>query len=279
MEHPEPDYDDELKRVEEVGLPDLPVPTVEDYAENEGAKIWYSQFAAQGPPVVLLHGGFGNAGNWAYQVPQLLKEGYNVVLIDSRGHGRSTWDPSLPYTYELMARDTFAVLDKLQINEKAAIVGWSDGACIGLIMAMQVPERVSGVFYFACNMDPSGTKEFVFTPVVGRCLKNHTRDYARLSSTPDDWDAMGDAVQLMQKTQPNCTEEQLSEVSQHVRVAIVLGEHDEFIKPEHAEYLARVIPNAELIILPSVSHFAPWQRPSDFNRVLSKFLTQATGTH
>ncbi|MGO6994068.1 alpha/beta fold hydrolase, partial [Rhizobium johnstonii] len=67
-------------------------------------------------------------------------------------------------------------------DEKAAIVGWSDGACIALILAMAAPSRVEGVFLFACNMDPSGTREFVPTPVIDRCFSRHAQDYAELST-------------------------------------------------------------------------------------------------
>ena len=55
-------------------------------------------------------------------------------------------------------------------------------------------------------------------------------------------------------------------------VAIVQSEHDEFIKRDHAEYLARSIPNAELVILPGVSHFAPLQRPEQFNTAMLAFV-------
>jgi pimeloyl-ACP methyl ester carboxylesterase len=54
----------------------------------------------------------------------------------------------------------------------------------------------------------------------------------------------------------------------------VQSEHDEFIKPEHADYLARSIPGAELILLRGVSHFAPLQRPQQFNRVMLDFLNR-----
>jgi pimeloyl-ACP methyl ester carboxylesterase len=57
-----------------------------------------------------------------------------------------------------------------------------------------------------------------------------------------------------------------------VPVAIVHSEHDEFIKHEHAEYLARSIPAAEFIYLPGVSHFAPLQRPQQFSSVMLAFL-------
>ena len=55
-------------------------------------------------------------------------------------------------------------------------------------------------------------------------------------------------------------------------VTIVHSEHDEFIKREHAEYLAQSIPAAHLVILPGVSHFAPLQRPAQFNAAMIDFL-------
>jgi pimeloyl-ACP methyl ester carboxylesterase len=57
-----------------------------------------------------------------------------------------------------------------------------------------------------------------------------------------------------------------------VPVAIIQSEHDEFITPEHAAYLAQNIPNATLIELPGVSHFAPLQRPAQFNNAMLAFL-------
>jgi pimeloyl-ACP methyl ester carboxylesterase len=76
----------------------------------------------------------------------------------------------------------------------------------------------------------------------------------------------------MMKSEPNCSAEELSRI--HVPVAIVQSEHDEFIKPKHAEYLARTIPNATLVPLPGVSHFAPLQRPEQFNAAILAFLSR-----
>jgi pimeloyl-ACP methyl ester carboxylesterase len=139
-----------------------------------------------------------------------------------------------------------------------------------LILADQAPERVAGVFFFACNMDPSGTKEIEFGPTLQHCISRHKKDYANISPTPDDFDAFSDAVGLMQSTQPNYTAADLTRI--HVPVAIVQSEYDEFIRREHAEYLARTIPGAEFIFLPGVSHFAPLQRPEQFNAVMLAFL-------
>jgi pimeloyl-ACP methyl ester carboxylesterase len=260
-------HDDDLKQFEAGGAAPLPVTMEDGYVEHDGARIWYAQ-CGSGRPVILLHGGLGHAGNWGYQVPALLHSGYRVVLIDSRGHGRSTRD-ARPFTYELMASDVLAVMDALG-TDKAAVVGWSDGACIALILGMMAPARIAGVFFFACNMDPSGTKDIEPSPIIDRCFSRHTKDYALLSATPDQYDAFCAAVGLMQKTQPNYAAADLARV--RVPVAVVQGEYDEFITREHAEYLARSIPGAELRILVGVSHFAPLQRPEQFNSEVLAFL-------
>lgn len=260
--------DDELIRFEAEGA-SLPDTNEQGYVEYEGARIWYAAYGS-GLPVILLHGGLGHSGNWSYQVPALLRSGYRAILIDSRGHGRSTRD-GRPYTYEQMAADVLTVMDTLSI-EKAGFVGWSDGAVIALILALKAPAQVAGVFYFACNMDPGGAKEFEFTPTIGRCINRHKQDYRELSATPEQFDEFLEAVGLMQRTQPNYSADDLTQI--RVPVAIVHSEHDEFIKREHSEYLARSIPDADFVYLPDVSHFAPLQRPEQFNAAMLAFLNR-----
>lgn len=261
------DHDDDLVQFAASGALSLPPARHQGHVATGGARIWHAVYGA-GAPVILLHGGLGHSGNWGYQVPALVEAGYQVVVIDSRGHGRSTRDER-PFSYELMASDVVAVMDELQLG-KAAFVGWSDGACIALILAMTVPSRVSAVFFFGCNMDPSGARPIEgLGPVISRCLERHAMDYAALSATPDRFKAFSEAVTLMMATQPNASARDLAAI--RAPVTIVQSEHDEFIKPEHAAYLARTIPGAELIVLPDVSHFAPLQRPALFNRVLLDF--------
>ncbi len=260
-------FDDDLKRFEVDGPPPLPITHDDGYVEHDHARIWYATYGS-GPPVIFLHGGLGHSGNWGYQVPALISAGYRAVVIDSRGHGRSTRDER-PFSYELMASDVLAVMNALQL-EKASFVGWSDGACTALILAANAPARVSSVFFFACNMDPSGTKEIEFTPILKRCFGRHVKDYAQLSATPEQFDEFSDAISRMQQTQPNYSAHDLAQID--VPVAIVQSRSDEFIKREHADYLARTLPRAELIMLHDVSHFAPLQRPEQFNKTILTFL-------
>lgn len=260
--------DDDLTQFEATGPAPLPAGDI-GHVESSGARIWYASIG-QGPAVVLLHGGMGNATNWGFQVPALIEAGYRAILIDSRGQGYSTND-GRPYSYAQMADDTLAVLDTLSID-RAAFVGWSDGASISLVLADNRPERSAGIFFFACNVDASGTKPFVYTDVIGRCLSRHKQDFAALSPTPEAFDATFEAVGLMQSSQPNYTAGDLARIS--VSFWSVIGEQDEFITQEHAAYLAETVPGAVRKILPGVSHFAPVQRPEVFNEAMLAFLAK-----
>src|SRR5580698_6404810 len=70
--------------------PSLPQATQSGLAPVNGIKIWYATFG-RGEPVILLHGGLANSNYWGHQVPALA-ERYRVIVMDSRGHGRSSRD-------------------------------------------------------------------------------------------------------------------------------------------------------------------------------------------
>jgi len=248
----------------------LPPGGAEQRVAHDGASIWCAAYGPpRGRPVILLHGGLGHSGNFANQIPALAAAGYRTIVIDSRGHGRSTRD-ARPYSYALMAGDVVAVMDALGVA-RAALIGWSDGACIAMTLAKAHPDRVTGVFFFVCNMDPSGVKEIdESNPLLGRCFGRHAKDYAALSATPGEFQSMVDAVTAMQRTQPDWSAADLA--SLRLPVAIVEGENEEFIKRAHLEYLARTIPGATYTLLPGVSHFAPIQNPDLFNSAVLEFL-------
>jgi pimeloyl-ACP methyl ester carboxylesterase len=170
-----------------------------------------------------------------------------------------------------MASDVVAVMDALGIA-RAAVVGWSDGADTGLVLAHDTPGRMSGLLFFACNVDSTGTRPFVFTETIGRCLSRHRKDYAALSATPDGFDQLFEDIGLMQRTQPNYAAADLAAI--RTPVLSLLSDRDEFITREHAEYIARAIPGAGFQLLAEGSHFAPIQRPAAFTAAMLAFLAR-----
>jgi pimeloyl-ACP methyl ester carboxylesterase len=239
-----------------------------EYADVNGIKMFYVDVGS-GPAVVLLHGGLANSDYLSEQARAIAAAGYRGILVDSRGHGRSTRDQR-PFGYDLMADDVLALLDHLKID-KAAIVGWSDGGTIGLDLAMRHPERVIGVFAFGAHVSPSGIKDNVESnPTFARYVGRAGREYARLSATPGDYATFRDQAITMAKTGPNWTDAQLRRI--RTPIWVVGGEHDEGIKRAHTEHIAATIPGAQLVILPNVSHFAFLQDPATFNKTMLTFL-------
>ncbi len=251
-------------------LPPTPAPlgsARSGQAEVDGIRIHYAIYG-HGTPVILLHGGLANADYWGSQV-LALRPHHTVVVMDSRGHGRSTRD-ARPYGYDLMADDVVALLDALRLP-RADVVGWSDGAIIGLDLAMRHPDRIGKVFAFAANTTTAGVKPGVeHDPTFAAFIRRAGNEYAGYSATPSQYSAFVGQIGRMWADQPHWSDAQLGTI--RAPVLVVDGDHDEAIRREHTEHIAAVIPHAGLLILPNVSHFAFLQDPRLFNDAMLHFL-------
>ena len=251
--------------------PSLPKPSQSGYAPVNGIRIWYAAFG-RGEPVLLLHGGLANSNYWGNQVPALARS-YRVIVMDSRGHGRSTRDER-PYGYDLMASEVLGLMDFLKLP-KAAIVGWSDGAILGLDIAIHHPERLTKLFAFAANSDPSAVADIAHSPVFNAYIARAEKEYQALSPTPDQYKSFLGQISKMWETQPNFTADELRSIT--VPVWIVDADHDEAIKRENTELMASQIPNAGLLLQPEVSHFSFLQDPGQFTSDVLHFLEHVKG--
>jgi pimeloyl-ACP methyl ester carboxylesterase len=107
-------------------------------AEVNGIRLHY-RVVGSGTPLVLLHPFGACIQIWAPFLDQLAGQ-YQVMLIDMRGHGRST-NPSHRFTHRQSAEDVLRLLDQLKIEQVVAI-GLSSGAMTLLHVATQQPQRV-----------------------------------------------------------------------------------------------------------------------------------------
>jgi pimeloyl-ACP methyl ester carboxylesterase len=246
--------------------PTLPEAVQSGTAPVNGIRIWYATFG-HGEPVILLHGGLANANYWG-ELVRTLQGHYQVIVMDSRGHGRSTRDTA-PYGYDLMASDVIGLMDFLKIR-KAAVVGWSDGAIIGLDIAMQHPERLTKLFAFAANSDPSGVADIAQSPVFNAFIARAETEYAKLSPTPTGYKSFLGQIEKMWQSQPKWTAAQLHAIT--TPTWIVDGDHDEAIKRENTEFMAAQIPGAGLLLQAEVSHFSFLQDPRQFDADVLHFL-------
>lgn len=131
----------------------------------DGHRLWYSERGdPAGPPVVLVHGLFFSRRMYERLAARL--PDHRVLLLDLRGHGKST-RPRHPedYRWNGLADDVLALLDHLGIGN-AVIGGLSLGANVSLVFALRHPERVRGLIVEMPVLDNSrAAAYFVFKPL------------------------------------------------------------------------------------------------------------------
>lgn len=238
-------------------------------AAVNGIEMYYATYGA-GDPVLLIHGGLGNADIWANQVTDLMKD-HLVIVADSRGHGRSTRTDA-PFGYDLMASDYLALLDFLKID-KVDLVGWSDGGIIGLDIAMHHPERLDHLFAQAANITTDGVDPGVGTNAVfGSYISWMGEEYVKMSPTPDQFDAFVAQISNMWASEPNWADADVAKIT--TPTAIVLGDHDEAITRAHTDRMAALIPGAQEVILQDASHFAMLQAPAEYTAAVRALIDQ-----
>ena len=96
---------------------------------------------ADGPPVVLLHGGGQTRHSWGTTLTALADAGWRAYSLDLRGHGESEWAPDGDYTLDAFAGDVAAVAEAL--DRPPALVGASLGGLAALAAAAGATERLA----------------------------------------------------------------------------------------------------------------------------------------
>ncbi|ANL63866.1 alpha/beta hydrolase family protein [Rhizobium phaseoli] len=249
-------------------FPAMPAPKTSGMADVNDIKMYYAEYG-EGDPILFIHGGLGNTGVWGHQIAEFARD-HLVIVADSRGHGRSTRSQQ-PFGYDLMTSDYVALLDYLKID-KVTLVGWSDGGIIGIDMAMKHPEKLTRVIAQAANVTTDGVKPDVMSNrTFNAYIKVAGEQYRTLSPTPNEYDAFVTQISQMWATQPNWTASELGKITLPVTLAI--GDHDEAVKLDHTEMMAKEIPGAKLVILKDASHFAMLQDPEGYNAMIRDAMT------
>lgn len=248
----------------------LPEATASGLAPVNDIEMYYATYGdPANTPVLLLHGGLGNADYFVNQIPALLENDYYVIAADSRGHGRSTMSEQ-QIGYALMASDVLALLDYLEVDA-VNLVGWSDGGIIGLDIAIHHPDRLIKLIAYGANYNPSGVRTDVGdSERFNAYIEMAAGDYVLLSPNPDNFETFLGNISNMWATEPNYTIEQMQGIT--VPTLILDGMEEEAIYVEHDLEMAQLIPNSDLILMGGVGHFAMWDKTEAFNDIVLDYL-------
>jgi 3-oxoadipate enol-lactonase len=260
-------------------------PTAHRTVAPDGTTIAWLEHGRSAPAVVMMHSLGSDGSMWRPQVEALAPR-FRVILVDTRGHGRSGAPPG-PYRVEQLARDVLAVADDAGIDRFHA-VGLSLGGQMAMWLGVHAANRVRSLVLantaakigttesWRARIDgvTTGGMRSVRDAVLGRWF---SPDFPRLHA---DWFA--EAQQVFDTTTPAgyaacCAALDASDLHDEVAAIraptlVIGGELDVATPPAEAQWLHATIADCELTIIDGAGHLSNLDRPDVFNERLLQFL-------
>ncbi len=193
-----------------------------------GTEIFYEK-TGSGAPVLLLHGNGEDHTIFDPLVRKMSKE-YTLYCPDSRNHGRS--EKTAQYSYQVMAEDMENMLLKLNTGP-VYLLGFSDGAIIGLLLAMRAPALLRKMMLLGVNCMPEDLK-----PQVREALQ-------------EQYQKTGAPLLRLMLEEPHIEMEDVARI--HLPTYIIGGEQD-VVEPACFARLHENIPDSRLAILEGEGH-------------------------
>jgi pimeloyl-ACP methyl ester carboxylesterase len=238
------------------------------YVDVRGLRTYYEK-QGQGDAVLLLHGGLVGADSWGGQIPALA-ERYQVFAPERRGHGH-TPDVEGRLTYLMMAQDTIDFMDTIGLTS-AHFVGWSDGAMVAALVAIQRPELVEKLVLIGQYFSPEGAR-----PEIKAQFDNFREVFADVRPLyeavspdgPEHFDVFLEKVVRMWKEDEGIPTAELAAITSPT--LLLMGD-DDAVTVEHYAALATTLPEAQLGVVPASTHLVPIEKPALVNSLLLEFL-------
>ena len=241
-----------------------------------------------GPPVALLHGLFGAAGNFA-AIQRRLAETRRVIAFNLRNHGASPHDPDM--SYAAMAEDVLDSLKALGVP-RAALVGHSMGGKVAMQAALLRPDRVSRLL--VADMAPvpyepafRGIADAMLAVPLGPGLTRAAADAALAPAVPDPT-VRGFLLQNLRLGPAAAWRIGLREIaaalpgiegwdappgSQYPGPVLMLrGERSDYVRPEHRPAVRALFPAAQFMALKGAGHWLHADAPDAFVEIAQAFL-------
>ena len=242
---------------------------IRGYAPVNSLKMYY-EIEGSGDPLVYIPPAFGFAG--LHSFPALVQN-HSVITVDLQGNGRTADIPDQPISIDQYAKDVVGLLKYLGIA-KADFFGESYGGNTAAVIAVRYPELVRRVATYSATF---GTPQLALNPETTHFDQPPTADssyiqfqrdnYKRVAPDPEYWPRIFDKVGSIQWE--GFLKEELESIK--VPILILVGDHD-FVRVEHAVESFKLIPDAELAVIPNAGHFALFSEPERVIPIVKHFL-------
>jgi len=256
------------------------------YVQANGLKMYYEEYGS-GEPLVLIHASLATgAGNWKAYIPYLSPH-FRLIMPDLRGHGRTN-NPQGEIRLPTLTDDLVAFIKELNL-EKPFLCGWSGGGDIALDVGIRYPNSVRAMVvggvthrvseeYFntmrAMGAEAPGKVNFEqFEKAMPQFV-----ELLRIahSQSPEHWKTLLTQIshEMLEPTLPS--HDDLKKIT--TPTLIIWGDRDQYLPVEDAIELYRLLPNAELTVLPNTNHSLSVTRIEQFANNAKEFLLRHTAS-
>lgn len=269
------------------------------FVEVNGVRLHYQEAGApDAPPVLLLHGFTASNFVWKDTLLPLAASGFRVIAPDLVGFGFSGKPRDGEYTIDAQARTVVGLMDALGV-ERAALVGSSYGGAVAATCALDYPERVERLVLVdaVINDERRLLLRLAALPVVGDLVsplmlgsRRLLRSQLRKGYAPENRHLFDDGraaahhrpllaagtqratLKTLRRWRAGRVEEEAHRITQPA--LLVWGEDDPEIPLARGRTLNRAMPDSRLVIFRRCGHMPMEERPREFARVLTDFLSK-----
>lgn len=245
------------------------------YVQTPDAKIYYERYG-EGPPVVFLHGGeYGYIDEFSEVIRQISKQ-RTVIAIATRGYGRSERG-TRPLSHHQFAEDAALVIkDIFKSGEKVDLMGFSEGAITGYALASSHPELVRRLVAIGGPLGAYGASiadlesdEDLTPELMQQQVPDLVAKRKKQMIHPEQWDRLIRDLNAMYQKPVYVKQDEIRAIK--ASTLIMAGDRDP-TRPEHFIEIFKLLPDAQLAIIPGCGHVIFRCKPDLSIKIISDFL-------
>jgi pimeloyl-ACP methyl ester carboxylesterase len=224
---------------------------------------------------VLLHGGDIIQTSFGHILPVLARD-RQIIAFEQQGFGHTADIADRPFSFEQSADETAALLDYLQI-ERADLFGFSNGGTITLQVAIRHSHVIHKLVVASGFYQREGSSyPWFWDGFAGAKLEQMPKElreaYLEAAPHPENLQSFFDKVRATHAEFPDIPADAMRGIT--APTLVIVGDAD-VMRPEHAVEAFRLLPHAQLAVLPGTDHMAVTKRTTWLVPMVSEFLDAA----
>lgn len=250
-------------------------PAQTGYAPVNGLRIYYEIHGVANParpPLVLLHGGGDTIKTSFDHVLSALARDRQIVAFEQQGYGHTADIAGRPFSFEQSADDTAALLEYLHIG-RADFFGFSNGGTIALQVAIRHPRIVRKLVVTSAFFKRDGGYPWFWDAMAHAQLENMPKElkeaYHEVAPHPENLQTFFDKSAQRMRNFKDITADAIRGIA--APTLVIVGDAD-VMRPEHAVETFRLLPRAQLAVLPGTDHMKMMTRTAWLVPMVGEFL-------